>query len=147
MGRGVVDETENLKIYNDYLASLVADQQRGIDSLQKQIDSIEDTKQGIVPLMFRMIDSLEKFIELDVPIRLEERKERIERLRDLMANSNVTVSEQFRQVLDAYLIETEYGTRIASYKGTEVTVDFFNLGRTAMLALSLDQKHAWVWNN
>ena len=29
--RGVVDETENLKIYNDYLASLVADQQRGID--------------------------------------------------------------------------------------------------------------------
>merc|ERR1712137_88409 len=71
----VVDETENLKIYNDYLASLVADQQRGIDSLQKQIDSIEDTKQGIVPLMFRMIDSLEKFIELDVPIRLEERKE------------------------------------------------------------------------
>merc|ERR1712000_511861 len=142
--RGVVDETENLKIYNDYLASLVADQQRGIDSLQKQIDSIEDTKQGIVPLMFRMIDSLEKFIELDVPIR---RKERIERLRDLMANSNVTVSEQFRQVLDAYLIETEYGTRIASYQGTlddngtDVTVDFFNLGRTAMLALSLDQKH------
>ena len=53
--RGVVDETENLKIYNDYLASLVADQQRGIDSLQKQIDSIEDTKKGIVPLMFHFI--------------------------------------------------------------------------------------------
>ncbi len=151
--RAVVDETENLKIYNDYLASLVADQQRGIDSLQKQIDSIEDTKKGIVPLMFRMIDSLEKFVELDVPIRLTERKARIERLRDLMANSNVTVSEQFRQVLDAYLIETEYGTRIASYQGTlddagtSVTVDFFNLGRAAMLALSLDQKHAWFWNN
>ncbi len=55
-----VDETENLKIYNDYIASLVADQQRGIDSLQRQIDSIEQTKQGIVPLMFRMIDSLEQ---------------------------------------------------------------------------------------
>ena len=38
--RAVVDETENLKIYNDYLASLVADQQRGIDSLQSQIDSM-----------------------------------------------------------------------------------------------------------
>ena len=54
--RQTVDETENLKIYNDYIASLVADQQRGIDSLQRQIDSIEQTKQGIVPLMFRMID-------------------------------------------------------------------------------------------
>ena len=150
--RQVIDETENLKVYNDYIASLVADQQRGIDSLQRQIDSIEETKQGIVPLMFRMIDSLEKFIQLDVPINLEERTARVERLRDLMANSDVTVSEQFRQVIEAYLIENQYGTRIASYQGTldengtEVTVDFFNLGRTALLALSLDQKSAWVFN-
>ncbi|MBU2978028.1 DUF3450 domain-containing protein [Alteromonas sp. C1M14] len=151
--RQVVDQTENLKIYNDYIASLVADQQRGIDSLQRQIDSIEATKQGIVPLMFRMIDSLDKFVELDTPIHLEERRERIQRLRDLMANSNVTVSEQFRQVLEAYLVEVEYGTKMSSYQGTiddqgtEVTVDFFNLGRTAFLALSLDQTHAWVWDN
>ena len=75
--RQIVDQAENLKIYNDYLASLVADQQRGIDSLQRQIDSIEETKQGIVPLMFRMIDSLDKFIDLDIPINLEERKERV----------------------------------------------------------------------
>lgn len=151
--RQTVDQTENLKIYNDYLASLVADQQRGINSLQRQIDSIEETKQGIVPLMFRMIDSLEKFIKLDRPIHLDERLQRVERLRDLMANSNVTVSEQFRQVLEAYLVEVEYGTKINSYQGTiddagtEVTVDFFNLGRAALLALSLDQTHAWVWNN
>ena len=131
--RQTVDETENLKIYNDYIASLVADQQRGIDSLQRQIDSIEQTKQGIVPLMFRMIDSLEQFIKLDRPIHLDERLQRVERLRDLMANSNVTVSEQFRQVLEAYLVEVEYGTKINSYQGTiddagtEVTVDFFNL--------------------
>ena len=66
--RQTVDETENLKIYNDYIASLVADQQRSIDSLQRQIDSIEQTKQGIVPLMFRMIDSLESFIKLDLSL-------------------------------------------------------------------------------
>ena len=151
--RGVIDQTENLKVYNDYLASLVADQQRGIDSLQRQIDSIEETKQGIVPLMFRMIDSLEKFIELDIPINKNERMARVERLRALMANADVTVSEQFRQVVEAYLVENEYGTRISSNQGTinvggtEVTVDFFNLGRTALMALSLDQTSAWVWNN
>ncbi|MET1218109.1 MAG: DUF3450 domain-containing protein [Glaciecola sp.] len=151
--RAVVDETENLKVYNDYVASLVADQERNIASLQRQIDSIEETKQGIVPLMFRMIDSLEQFINLDVPINLEERLARVDRLRDVMSNSNVTVSEQFRQVIEAYQIENEYGTRIQSYQGeidnagTVVKVDFFNLGRTALLALSLDQKNAWVWNN
>jgi len=151
--RSTVDQTENLKVYNDYIASLVEDQQRSIDSLQRQIDSIEGTKQGIVPLMFRMIDSLEKFVELDIPVHLEERRERIQRLRDLMANSNVTVSEQFRQVIEAYLVEVEYGTKMSSYQGTinvdgtENTVDFFNLGRTAFLALSLDQTTAWVWDN
>ena len=125
-------------MYNDYVATLVADQQRGIDSLQRQIDDIDDTKRGIVPLMFRMIDSLEQFIELDVPINYDERKERVERLRDVMANSNVTVSERFRQVVEAYQVELEYGANIRAYQGaldyngTEITVDFFNLGRTAV---------------
>ncbi len=153
--RGVVDETENLKVYNDYVATLVADQQRSIDSLQTQIDGIEGVKRGVVPLMFRMIDSLEQFIELDVPINLEERKERVERLRDVMANSNVTTSEQFRQVIEAYQIENQMGAASSirayqgklDYQGTEITVDFFNLGRTAHLALSLDGKSAWVWDN
>lgn len=151
--RNVVDQTENLKIYNDYLAGLVADQQRVIDSLQKQIDSIEETKQNIVPLMRKMIASLEQFIKLDVPINLQERLDRVEALNDLMSNSSVTVSEQFRKVLEAYSIENEYGRMIQSNSGsinvdgTEVSVDFFNLGRTALLALSLDQSSAWAWDN
>ncbi|WP_395342137.1 DUF3450 domain-containing protein [Ningiella sp. W23] len=151
--RSVVDQTENLKIYNDYLAGLVADQQRAIDSFQRQIDSIDDIKQKIVPLMYRMIDSLEQFIKLDVPINLEERLARVERLRDLMTRSDVTVSEQFRLVIDAYSIENQYGRTIQSYdgtidvNGTNVSVDFFNLGRTALMALTLDQQTAYVWDN
>ena len=151
--RNVIDQTENLKVYNDYLAGLVADQQKVIKSLQSQIDSIEETKQNIVPLMRKMIARLEDFIKRDIPINLEERMNRIDRLNALMGNSSVTVSEQFRQVLDAYSIENDYGRLIQSYKGSiEVdgeanAVDFFNLGRTALLALSLDQSSAWVWDN
>jgi hypothetical protein len=151
--RNVLDQTENLKIYNDYLAGLVADQQRVIDSFQRQIDSIEETKQNIVPLMRKMIASLEQFIQLDVPINLQERLDRVENLKDLMGNSSVTVSEQFRKVLEAYSIENEYGRLIQSNPGTidaggtQVSVDFFNLGRTSLVALSLDQTSAWAWNN
>ena len=151
--RQVLDETENLKVYNDHVAALVADQQAGIDDLQRQIDGIEGVKRGVVPLMYKMIDSLDQFIGLDVPINLEERKARVVRLRELMGNSNVSTSEQFRQVLEAYQIELEYGSSIRayqgelSYQGTDIAVDFFNLGRTAMVALSLDQKSAWVWDN
>lgn len=151
--RQTIDETENLKVYNDHVSRLVADQQAGLDSLQRQIDGIEETKQGVVPLMYRMIDALEQFIELDVPINYEARKARVAHLREIMGESNVSVSEQFRQVLEAYQIENEYGSKISSnqgklnYNGKEISVDFFNLGRTALVALSLDQKSAWVWNN
>ncbi|UAA37772.1 DUF3450 domain-containing protein [Paraneptunicella aestuarii] len=151
--RQVLDETENLKVYNDHVAGLVADQQDGINALQRQIDSIDGVKKGVVPLMYKMIDSLDQFIDLDVPINHEERKARVAKLRDLMGNSNVSTSEQFRQVLEAYQVELEYGSSIRAYQGdlnyngTNIAVDFFNLGRTAMVALSLDQKSAWVWNN
>jgi hypothetical protein len=151
--RAVIDQTENLKIYNDYLARLVGDQQRVVDALQTQIDSIEGIKRNIIPLMNRMIDSLEQFINLDVPINKQERLTRVERLRELMGNSSVTVSEQFRQVIDAYSIENEYGNRIQSYEGSievggeKISVEFFNLGRTALLALTLDQQTAWAWDN
>lgn len=151
--RQVVDETENLKVYNDHVARLVADQQEGINSLQRQIDNIEGVRKGVVPLMYKMIDSLEKFIDLDVPIRYEERKARVQRLRDVMSLAGVTTSEQFRLVLEAYSIELDYGNSIQAYQseieygGTNIAVDVFNMGRAAMVALSLDQKNAWVWDN
>jgi hypothetical protein len=151
--RRVVDETEERTVYNDHLEGLVSDQQAEIDSLQEQIDSIEDTKRGVVPLMYRMIDTLEQFIELDVPINIVERRARVERLRSVMTRANVSVSEQFRLVLEAYEIENSYGATIRSHQseidvnGTTVVVDKFNLGRVALMALSLDQKSAWRWNN
>lgn len=150
--RVVVDQTDNLKVYNDFLATLVADQQRQIDRIQRQIDGLEKTNQGTVPLMFRMIDSLEQFIKADIPLRTERRLERVQRLRDLMARSDVQRSEQFRQILEAYEIEMGYGTELAAFQGTlntggnEITVDYVHIGRLALMAMALDGASAWVYN-
>ena len=151
--RDVVNETENLKVYNDHVARLVADQNDAIQSLQRQIDSIEKTKQGVVPLMYNMIDNLEKFIDADIPVLIEERKARVARLKDIMTQSNVTTSEQFRQVLEAYQVENQYGNKIRAYEGklnyqgTDISVNFFHIGRVSFVAQSLDLKNAWVWDN
>lgn len=151
--RDVVNETENLKVYNDHVARLVADQNAAIQSLQRQIDSIEKTKQGVVPLMYNMIDNLEKFIEADIPVLIEERRARVARLKDIMTQSNVTTSEQFRQVLEAYQVENQYGNKIRAYEGkinyqgTDISVNFFHVGRVSFVAQSLDLKKAWVWDN
>jgi hypothetical protein len=151
--RNVVDQAEVLKGYNDHIQRLVDAQKEEIQSLQDQIDSIDKIKQGVVPLMYKMIDTLEQFVELDIPINLEKRKERIARLREVMKDPNVTTSEQFRLVLEAYEIESDYGTIFDAYQGElkladrTITADFVHMGRIAFLAESLDLKHAWVWNN
>lgn len=147
--RTVVDETDNLRVYNNHVKRLVDDQEASIASLQRQIDGIENTKQGVVPLMYKMLDALEKFIELDVPVKLEERQQRLANIRERMSNSNITTSERYRQVLEAYQIENDYGTLIAAYQ-SEVdgkVVDVAHIGRVALVAQALDGKTSWTWDN
>ncbi|WMN60372.1 DUF3450 domain-containing protein [Pseudoalteromonas xiamenensis] len=151
--RATIDETELLKVYNDHVARLVADQNAGIESFDRQIAEVDKTKQNVVPLMYRMIDTLEQFIKADIPFDTDVRLGRVEKLRELMVNSKVTTSEKYRQVLEAYTIETSYGSAIAPSQGSlqidgkNINVDFARLGRVAYVAQSFDLKHAWVWNN
>ena len=151
--RNTVDEGDVLRGYNDHVQRMVDDQKTRIVSLQKQIDSIDGVKQGVVPLMYKMIDALDKFIELDIPMNIDRRKERVANLRDVMNDSNVTVSEQFRLVLEAYEIEASYGGIFDAYQGEldlgdrKLTADFVHMGRIALVAQSLDAKNSWLWNN
>jgi regulator of replication initiation timing len=151
--RNVVDDAEVLRGYNDHVQRMVDKQQENIVSLQEQIDGIDEIKQGVVPLMYKMIDSLEKFIELDVPMNIVNRRGRVANLRAVMDDSNVSVSEQFRLVLEAYEIEAGYGTIFDAYQGEidlggrSLTADFVHMGRVAFVAQSLDAKNSWLWNN
>jgi hypothetical protein len=151
--RAVVDETEINKVYNDHVAKLVAAQNDEIASLEGQIAEIENTKRNVVPLMYRMIDMLDQFVNADIPIKLDRRLARVEKLRALMIDPKVSTSEKYRQVLEAYEIEKDYGSAVVAWQGTEVfdgkevSADFVHVGRIALVAQSKDLKNAWVWNN
>ncbi|TRW50126.1 DUF3450 domain-containing protein [Aliidiomarina halalkaliphila] len=151
--RSVVAQYESLKLYNDHVQRLVDDQNNTLESLQRQIDGIEETRQGVVPLMYKMIDALDEFVQLDIPIHREQRERRVERLRDIMARSNVQDSEKFRQIVEAYQIEMDYGVGLVAYQGTltyggqDIAVDYFHMGRVAFMAQSLDMRNAWLWDN
>jgi hypothetical protein len=99
-----------------------------------------------------MIDAIEKFVGLDMPFLLEERMKRVEDLRKLMARSDVTTAERFRQIMEAYQIESEYGRTIEAYRsivkldGGESTVDFLRFGRIALVYQTLDGSEAAVWD-
>jgi len=141
--RAVVRETESLKIYNDNLEKVVMDQRAELVSINQQLNGLEATNRGIVPLMLEMIDTLDKIVENDMPFRLEQRRARVIRLRDMMDQADVTASEKYRRVMEAYQAEMEYGRTAEAYSeplpSTGQTVDFLRVGRTLLIYQSSDQ--------
>lgn len=150
--RQVVDDTDNLRAYNDYVATLVADQEAKIAGVQADINGIDKTRQGLVPLMFKMIDTIEEFVSLDLPFEKKEREDRIAFLKEIMVDSNVSTAEKYRKVLEAYQIELDSGRTSQVYQGkeningTELSVDVLQVGRVTLVAQTLDAKQTWVWN-
>lgn len=142
-------EIEQLEIYNKQLRAIIKNQEDQKTSLDKQIKDIETTQRGIMPLMERMLAGLQKFIELDTPFLLNERQERIASLQVLLLDSDTSVSEKFRRVLEAFQIEIEYGRTIEAYRAVnhqDEMVDFLRLGRVALYSISLDGKDAMAWD-
>lgn len=141
--RAVVRETEALRIYNDQLEKVVMDQRAEVVSINRQLEGLEDTNRGVVPLMLEMIGTLEQIVESDMPFRLEERRERVQRLRNMMDQADVTTSEKYRRVMEAYQGELEYGRTTESYAEslptTGQTVDFLRVGRTLLVYQTSDQ--------
>jgi hypothetical protein len=99
-----------------------------------------------------MLDSLEAFVELDLPFLPEERSRRVEGLGEMMARSDVTVAEKYRRILEAYQVENEYGRTIEAYQGSvEIdgesrTVDFLRIGRLVLLYQTLDGEDTGMWD-
>ena len=150
--RLVLQQIDRLIAYNDYVERLIVDQEAQIKDIREQLDQFALIERGIVPLMLDSIDTLDKFIDLDVPFLLEERKARVARLRTIMNLSDVTVSEKYRQIMDAYQIETTYGRDIEAYTGLlEIggisrQVDFLRIGRTSLTYQTPDQEETGFWN-
>lgn len=147
-----IREAAVLKNYNDHLSVMVDSQKAELESLEKQAQEIEITQREVVPLMLRMLKNLEEFISFDLPFLPQERKQRVERLKELVDRADVTTAEKFRQVLEAYQLENEYGRTIEAYRAdldideVKQPVDFLRLGRVALFYQTLDGSRAGVWN-
>ena len=146
------EEVKNMKVYRDHLSALVKSQEGEADSLAVQIEEIKDTRQGIVPLMYSMLDGLKSIVSNDKPIKLAQRQQRIEKLESLMTRADVSDAEKYRRILEAYQIEMDYGTKLDAYQG-EVDIDgqtrqadILHLGRISLVARNFDQSEYWAWN-
>lgn len=143
---------QGLETYIDLLDRQLDGQREEVELLQESIANVAVVERQILPLMLRLIDSLEHFVELDVPFLLEERRERVVKLRQLMARSDVTVAEKTRRVFEAYQIENEFGRTIESYtakldlEGASYDAEFLRIGRLGLLYTTVGSNRVGYWD-
>jgi len=148
----VTKVVDGLLTYNSLLQRQVDNQEAEKVALSESIDNVALIERQIVPMMTRMIDSLEVFISLDTPFLMEERESRLERLREMMERSDVTAAEKFRRVIEAYQIENDYGRTIEAYRGTvdingnPQEVDFLRVGRISLSYQSVGGTYTGAWD-
>jgi hypothetical protein len=145
-------QIDGLKVYNTRLQNQIDNQERRISDIDESIANVTVVQRQMTPLVIRMIDGLEQFVELDIPFHIDERRQRVAFLRSNLDRSDVTIAEKFRQVLEAYKIENEYGRKIDAYKGSvdiggvERDVNFFRVGRVALLYQTTDTEVSGAWD-
>jgi hypothetical protein len=146
--RQMVAEATSLKSYNDQIAVQVKSQQEQIDDMVKQLEEIQTTSREVLPLMDKMLDTLVKFVALDMPFLPDERKNRIAQLQLMMGRADVSTSEKYRRLVEAYQIEVEYGRTIEAYQGKvdDKTVEFLRAGRVSLMYQTLDGEETGYWD-
>jgi hypothetical protein len=150
--RATLRETDSLRRYNEQLEIQIKSQEKEVSSIQDQINEIEHTNREIYPLMGRMIETMDKFVQLDVPFLKPERVKRVQTLKEIMNRADVSTAEKFRRILEAYTVEMEYGRTLEAYEDklgegdAARTVNFLRIGRVALMYQTLDADETGYWD-
>ena len=148
----VVKQVDGLKVYNARLQRQIENQTERVTKIEDSISQVTIIQRQMTPLVIRMIDGLEQFVELDVPFAQEERMQRIAFLRSSLDRADVSVAEKFRGVLEAYNIELQYGRGMDTYRdsielgGAQREVDFLRVGRIALVYQTTDGTISGAWD-
>ena len=144
---------DGLKVYNELFRNQIAAQERRKDKLRNAIAENAVVERQVFPLMLSMVEALEQFVELDIPFHLEERRERIAKLKEIIGDAEIIGAEKLRKVYEAYQIETDFGSNLDAYSqvvtidGNQTEVNVLRFGRVALVYQSGDGKHNAMWDN
>ena len=145
-------ENEVLKETNEQLLTEAAGHKELLESLVGQKQENMKIQQEMLPFLRQAQASLEALVTNDPPFLREERKIRLEKLRSVMDDLEITIAEKYRKLMEALFVEAEYGNTIEvsqdkiEIAGSEVLADIFRLGRISLFALGLDGQSAARFN-
>ena len=83
---------------------------------------------------------------------MNERTDRVSILKSTMDRGDISTSEKFRLITEAYKTELEYGRTIEAYRDNiliddvETSADFLRIGRIALTYLTVDGSKGGYWD-
>jgi small-conductance mechanosensitive channel len=143
---------KQLEAQKDSLTQTSAAVRARIAVKKKQLADIEQISVQIQPFLGELMKRLHRQYNDDMPFLAGERRQRIDKLDRLMADPNVSVSEKFRKLMEALMVEAEFGRTIEVYQETiqvenrAILVSIFRLGRISLFYQTLDQKCCGFYN-
>ncbi len=150
---------QSLQVENQQLAGEQKALQDQIDGFRKknsrlttQIQNSALLSRKIGPYLETVYRRLKELIKTDRPFLKDERQSRLNTLRLVLDDPEATVSEKYRRVLEALLIEAEYGSTIEVYRttiqleGRELTASLLRLGRVSVFFQSPDKKETGYYD-
>lgn len=145
-------QIEGLRVYNAQLEKQIANQLKVISQLSESIENVTVIERQIQPLILKMLEALDQFVSLDVPFHMDTRMEQLEMLKNNQERADISVAEKFRQILEAYKIESEYGRKIDTYEdslevgGQQREVNVLRVGRIALMYQTKDTELSGAWD-
>ena len=151
--RSLTKQIEGLETYNRQLSTQVAGQENLIARFDTSIAQVAQIERQMSPLLEKMLSALRQFVILDLPFDTAERNERLALLADSQAAADVDVAEKFRQLIEAYQIENEYGRKLDTWQdivmldGNEREVDILRVGRIVLVCQTRDAELTAWWDH
>lgn len=149
--RAVLQQLESQRLFVDQQRVFLRSYQNEIESLNEQLSRVGSVEVELLPMMREMVVNLENFVRLDLPFQIDERLDRIERLKEDLDDAELTQAERYRVILNAYEIEASYGRGIDAYEGqieegSAETVDFLRVGRLMLIYREKDGATYGYWD-
>lgn len=136
----------------DELETAVQAPEYRISEKDKELAGVEQITSEISPVVNYLYVQLEEIVASSLPFLPIEREKRATALKAMHLDPSVAVSKKYRKVIEALLVETEYGFTFDVYQQTisidsePTLVDIYRLGRLDLYYLSLDQKVCGFYN-
>ncbi len=123
-----------------------------VDRKKQELSDIAQISDQISPFLDQLLERVQDLVLRDLPFLQEERTKRLEALTALSHDPEVPVSERFRKIMEALMVEAEYGQTIEAYQqtihlsGQDTLVNIFRLGRMNLFYQTLDKQHCGGYN-